>query len=37
MLLFDDNEIKMARKPGKTQKKIPVGCTLEKVKGEKEI
>ena len=26
LLLFDDNKIKMARKPGKKQKEIPVGC-----------
>ena len=25
MLLFDDNKIKMARKPGKKQKENPVG------------
>jgi len=29
LLLFHDNEIKMARKPGKKQKKDPVGCTGE--------
>ena len=27
LLLFNDNKIKMARTPGKTQKKNPVGCT----------
>ena len=29
MLLFDDNKIKMARKPGKKQKENPVGFTGE--------
>jgi len=29
MLLFNDNKIKMARKPGKKQKENPVGCTGE--------
>ena len=29
LFLFDDNKIKMARKPGKKQKKTPVGYTLE--------
>ena len=28
-LLFDDNEVKMARKPGKKQKENPVACTGE--------
>ena len=28
-LLFDDNKIKMARKPGKKQKENMVGCTGE--------
>ena len=28
-MLFDDNEIKMARKPVKKQKENPVGCTGE--------
>ena len=27
LLLFDDNKIKMARKPGKKQKENPVGFT----------
>ena len=27
--LFDDNMIKMTRKPGKKQKESPVGCTGE--------
>ena len=27
ILLFDDNKIKMARKPGKEQKENPVGST----------
>ena len=35
MLLFDDNKVKKARKPGKKQKGNPVGCTG-KVKDEKE-
>ena len=30
MLLFDDNRVKMARKPGKKQKENPVGCTGER-------
>ena len=29
LLLFDDNKMKMARKPGKKQKENPVGCTGE--------
>ena len=29
LLLFDDNKIKMVRKPGKKQKKNPVGRTRE--------
>ena len=29
LLLFDDNKIKMARKPGKIWKENPVGCTRE--------
>ena len=29
LLFFDDNKIKMVRKPGKKQKKNPVGCTGE--------
>ena len=29
LLLFDDNKIKLARKPGKKQKKNLVGCTGE--------
>ena len=29
VLLFDDNKIKMARKPGKKQKENPVGYTRE--------
>ena len=29
LLLFDDNKIRMARKPGKKQKGNPVGCTGE--------
>ena len=29
LLLFDDNKIKVARKPGKKQKQNPVGCTRE--------
>ena len=29
MLLFDDDKIKVARKPGKKQKENPVGCTGE--------
>ena len=29
LLLFDDNKIKMARKPGKKQKDDLVGCTRE--------
>ena len=33
---FVDNKVKMARKPGKKQKEISVGCTG-KVKDEKEI
>ena len=36
MLLFDDNKVKMARKPVKKQKENPVGCTGEG-KYEKEI
>ena len=32
LLLFDDNKIKMARKPGKKQKENPVGCTGESKK-----
>ena len=36
MLLFDDNKIKMARKPGKKKKENPVGCTR-KVKDEREV
>ena len=27
--MFDDNEIKMSRKPGKKQEENPVGCTGE--------
>ena len=26
VLLFDDNKVKMARKPGKKRKENPVGC-----------
>ena len=26
-MLFDENKIKMARKPGKKQRENPVGCT----------
>ena len=37
LLLFDDNKIKMIRKPGKKQKENPVGGAPEKVKDEKEI
>ena len=29
MLLFDDNKVKMARKPGKKQQENPVECTGE--------
>ena len=29
LMLFDDNKIKMARKPGKKQKENPVGFTGE--------
>ena len=29
LLWFDDNKMKMARKPGKKQKENPVGCTRE--------
>ena len=29
LLLFVNNKIKMARKPGKKQKENPVGCTRE--------
>ena len=29
LLLFDDNKIKMAKKPGEKQKENPVGCTWE--------
>ena len=29
VLLFDDNKIKMARKPGKEKKENPVRCTGE--------
>ena len=29
LLLFDDNKIRMARKPGKKLKKNPVRCTRE--------
>ena len=29
LLLFNDNKIRMARKPGKKQKENPVGCTGE--------
>ena len=29
MLLFDDNKVKMVRKPGKKQKENPVGCAGE--------
>ena len=29
LLLFDDNKVKLARKPGKKLKKNPVGCTGE--------
>ena len=36
MWLFDDNKIKMARKPGKKLKQNPVGA-LGKVKDEKKI
>ena len=36
MMLFDDNKIKIARKPGKKQKENPVGC-IGKVKDEKGI
>ena len=35
-MLFDDNTIKVARKPGKKQKGNLVGCTR-KVKDEKEM
>ena len=36
-LLFDDNKVKMIRKPGKKQKENPVGCTGEgkRLKGNK--
>ena len=37
MLLFDDNKIKMTRKPGKEQKEYPVWCIPGKVQDEKEI
>ena len=36
LFLFDDNKIKMARKPGKKLKENPVGCIGEG-KDEKEI
>ena len=36
LLLFGDNKINVARKPGKKQMENPVGCTG-KVKDEKEI
>ena len=29
LMLFDDNKVKMARKPGKKQKEIAVACTGE--------
>ena len=29
LLLFDDNKVRLARKPGKNQKENPVGCTGE--------
>ena len=29
LLLFDDDKIKIARKPGKKQRENPVGCTGE--------
>ena len=29
MLLFDDNKVKIARKPGKKQKENPESCTGE--------
>ena len=35
-MLFNDNKIKMTRKPGKKQKENPVGAPG-KVKNEKEI
>ena len=40
LLLFDDNKIKMARKPGKKRNEKPVGCCClppGKVKDEKEM
>ena len=36
LLLFDDNKVRMSRKPGKKQKENLVGCTG-KVKDEREI
>ena len=36
LYLFDDNKIKMLRKPGNKHKENPAGCTG-KVKYEKEI
>ena len=39
LLLFDDNKIKTARKPGMKQKENPVGCTGEgmRLKGNKRM
>ena len=37
LLLFDNNKVKIVRKPGKKQKENPVGCTgeSERLKGSK--
>jgi len=35
LFLFDDNKVKMARKPGKKQKENPVGCAAGEVKRRK--
>ena len=37
LLLFDDNKIKLARKPGMIQKENPVGYTPGKIEYEKEM
>ena len=36
-LLFDDNRIKMARKPGKKKKENPVGCKKKIYKNENKV
>ena len=36
-MFFDDNKIKMARKPGKKQKEYPIGCNGDRLKIRKKV